>query len=201
MKNAFRFILVSLLSLALVPSALAKDVESTLGGDICDARPDLCGGPPLKKKRVKKSAKAHREIAKPINDVEEEFNSMEKEVTAPLARTRRPASSRNQTEREAQPSTPLPASVTFESYLHANAAHPAIARRPSNMRINQKAFVAPVVRSTITGSTLDKPTDPSSATPGAPAVSGTPNIGDGAPAADGINPGDAPASSSDGPLR
>jgi hypothetical protein len=174
--NAFSL----LISLVLAQPAQGQDVESSMQKDICETRPDLCGGAPAprKKKQAKRSptsasassmaaaraaANADREME---FEIEGEFDESSIE---PMPKPERETSNK-------------PLRVTFESYMQSNAAHPAIARRPASMLMNQKAFVPPVVRATITGSTLDQP---AGATASPPATN--------AP----VNPSGSP----DGPLR
>lgn len=237
MKHAFRFALISLFCFTAL--ALAE-------GDICDVRPDLCGGAPLPKKKKTMKRPAHNragtvtdaggrkkakcrqagaswglddedlpvcgsEAAKAAEEVESDLADMEFERKAnpnrrPSSRTaaqRGPSSVKGGTE---------PLVVTFETYMHANASHPAIARRPASMVMNQKAFIQAPVKATITGSTLDQnnKTPVSAGFNSAPASGTNPtygNVGNAQPATDGINPGDAPTynnggdSSQGSPLR
>jgi hypothetical protein len=172
MKHSVPLAFSLLISLVLALPAQGQDFESSLGGDICDTRPDLCGGSPAPKKKKKpqrtpSSATAARELEL---DIEGEFDEMsvepmpERESARARTRTvKRPANTR-------EPDLKKPLRITFESYVHSNAAHPAISRRPASMMMNQKAFVPPVVRTTITGSTLDQP----AGTPGGPPATSAP---------------------------
>lgn len=179
--------LVPLLLILFVSCAYAKDVESSADGDICIVRPDLCGGAPLpKKKRTvrRHPASKRAEAARAAEEVEDDL------LEAEFEHKSRPVQRRPARER-----APLPAAVTYESYLQANASHPAIARRPSSMLMNQRAFVQPAVRSTITGSTLDQQPEAPGAAPGAtPATA--PSPGEPAPPSSGTNSGEAPAGGS-----
>ncbi len=169
----------SALSLSFTFPSQAREVKNSAKGDVCDTRPDLCGGAaPARKKKTRKPAsksfgdEIDGELSELDLDIQRRNNDSE-----PQARSRRPSSMPARTVRRQTASAPVahrspqatapPASpyqsVTFESYLHDNASHPAIARRPANMASNQKAFVQPVVRATITGSTLDANGNPAAA--------------------------------------
>lgn len=194
MTNIVPSVFILLISFALAQPAQGKDVESSLGGDICDTRPDLCDGAPVAKKKKKTdrtptsaaaaaraAAKAEREI-----DIEGEFDEMSIEPLPPREANRSGSRSARQPVTYVEPDLKKPLRITFDSYMRSNAAHPAISRRPASMMMNQKAFVPPVVRTTITGSTLDQPA-------GSIVTPPTTN----AP----VNPADTPAPAPDGPLR
>lgn len=156
--------------------------SSAYAGDaICAARPDLCGGAHRAKR--KPAARGGRsEIQRVADDIEDDIEQeFENTPSATARKSRRPA---------AELYANTPGAVTYDSYLQANASHPAIARRPANMANNQKAFVNPVIRATITGSTLDQPVSAA-------------KIGDAQPAAGGVNPNDTPTNLPDmsGPPR
>lgn len=174
------------MKMLLLSAILSLITPQVFAGDaICAARPDLCGGKVSRAKRKPASRGGRAEIMRAAeeieDDIEHEFDDDSRR--APSRATRRPASARY---------APLPGAVTYESYLQANASHPAIARRPANMAGNQKAFVTPTIQTTITGSTLDQP------------AAFAPNkVGDAQPAAGGVNPSDTPTNLPDmnGPSR
>ncbi len=136
----------------LVPFLLLIFFSTAHAGDVCDIRPDLCGSGAPKKKH---KASGRQEIMKAAEDIEDDI---ETEFYGKSHAPRRPAS-RAQLYREA------PSTISYESYLQLNSAHPAIARRPANMQGNQTAFVQTPVKSTITGSTLEQPATNQGAVP------------------------------------
>lgn len=183
MKKIVPLASILLISMAVAQPAQGQNVESSLDGDICDTRPDLCDGAPVAKKKKKPkrtpasasaaaraAAKADREL-----DIEGEFDEMSVEPMPPRESSRVRSRSARRPAANTETESRRPLRVTFESYLHSNAAHPAISRRPASMIMNQKAFVPPVVRTTITGSTLDQPagtnaTPPASNAPADPSA-------------------------------
>lgn len=115
------------------PAVHGESATAVRTDELCQERPDMCGGSAVKKKKKKKSKK--KKVARNSeNDFDGLLDELSAEEAGDLPR-REPASGR-------------PRRISFTSYLNANANHPSIAGGSGG---RQEAFVVPIRPSSITG--------------------------------------------------
>jgi hypothetical protein len=146
-------------------TSFAQSIEksSAGGGDVCDIRPDLCGGSVSTKKKKSRQAQSKKkkcraagderevvlhlpvcdsEAAQVASDIETEVLTGDVDLEVEFDRAENTGASRTarrQQAFEAKDSKPQRAKVGFSSYLQENANHPALTAKRT--AVSQTAFV------------------------------------------------------------